>query len=409
MRYFLITGGELFNKGAQAMTFITVDQIKKHYPDSTVVLLSTQDFNRDESEKKQYNFDIMPFESETVFNLIGGFFNVLRSSKRLVKGEKNHSKNLENQHKLDHILKNTEAIIDVSGYALSSQFNNGISFEYLSRIMLAKKYNIDMYLMPQSFGPFEYNGKMGKLNLYLAKKYLAYPKKVYAREQEGKDYLEDTFNLSHIELSEDLVLQNAGITLDNVYKTMPKIKQFDQVSGVGIVPNMRTFAFGNKEKIIALYKEVIDHILSQDKDVYLIKHSHEDGKACQQIKELYPKNSKVVFIEEDLSSVEFDTIVQKFDFIIASRFHSIVHAYKNFVPSIALGWATKYHELAKLFNQERFVFDVRSDIDASELIQLIDYMSTNHEKEAQFIEEKLPEIQSKNVFDLLNIHSRSTN
>ena len=29
MKNIIITGGELFNKGAQAMTFITVDEMKK--------------------------------------------------------------------------------------------------------------------------------------------------------------------------------------------------------------------------------------------------------------------------------------------------------------------------------------------------------------------------------------------
>ena len=32
-KYILVTGGELRNKGAQAMTFITVDQIAKKFPE----------------------------------------------------------------------------------------------------------------------------------------------------------------------------------------------------------------------------------------------------------------------------------------------------------------------------------------------------------------------------------------
>ena len=62
-KYILVTGGELFNKGAQAMTFITVDQIAKSFPNYTVVLFSGQDANRPEEEKKNYKFEIMPFPS----------------------------------------------------------------------------------------------------------------------------------------------------------------------------------------------------------------------------------------------------------------------------------------------------------------------------------------------------------
>ena len=60
-KYILITGGELKNKGAQAMTFITVDQIAKRYPECKVLLLSNQDYVRSDEEKANYKFDILPF------------------------------------------------------------------------------------------------------------------------------------------------------------------------------------------------------------------------------------------------------------------------------------------------------------------------------------------------------------
>ena len=40
MRNIIITGGELFNKGAQAMTFVTVNELKKRFPDHQIYLLS---------------------------------------------------------------------------------------------------------------------------------------------------------------------------------------------------------------------------------------------------------------------------------------------------------------------------------------------------------------------------------
>ena len=46
MGYILITGGNLINKGAQAMTFIAVDEIKRRFPDREVVVISDVDAAR---------------------------------------------------------------------------------------------------------------------------------------------------------------------------------------------------------------------------------------------------------------------------------------------------------------------------------------------------------------------------
>ena len=59
MRNIIITGGELFNKGAQAMTFVSVDEIKRRFPDHQIYLLSEMDMKRPAAEKEQYTFDFI--------------------------------------------------------------------------------------------------------------------------------------------------------------------------------------------------------------------------------------------------------------------------------------------------------------------------------------------------------------
>jgi len=60
----LIVGGQLSNKGAQAMTFTTVSNILKFYPHSEIYLLSNNDFYRDKTEKDLYPFHIRPWNKE---------------------------------------------------------------------------------------------------------------------------------------------------------------------------------------------------------------------------------------------------------------------------------------------------------------------------------------------------------
>ncbi|KYG30592.1 polysaccharide pyruvyl transferase family protein [Alkalihalobacillus trypoxylicola] len=397
-KYILITGGELFNKGAESMTFVAVDEIKERFPGRKIILLSSRDYDREKKEKENYKFDILPINTSIVLEILGGPLRILWEAKAK-KVDKKYSSVLP---KIKKVLLNTEAIIDVSGYALSSQFGTGSSLGYLLRIKLAKKYGIDVYLMPQSFGPFSYKGLGKPIIKFLMKDAIKYPKVIYARENEGYNFLAIDYKLKNVKKSYDLVLMNKGINLSNVFKEMPEIPDFQNIGGVAIVPNMKNLKHGNVKQIISLYSSVIKSLLKSGKKVYLIRHSFEDIKACEMIKEKFYENENVIMITDDMSSFEFDELVKKFDFIIGSRFHSIVHAYKNSIPCIALGWATKYHELLEIFNQENYIFDVRNNLDTKKVESAVETMLYQYQKESKNISEQLSKVQNHNVFDVLN-------
>jgi colanic acid/amylovoran biosynthesis protein len=120
------------------------------------------------------------------------------------------------------------------------------------------------------------------------------------------------------------------------------------------------------------------------------------------IKERFKNNDKVSLVVDDMNCIQFDRLVKNFDFIIASRFHSIVHAYKNNVPCIAIGWATKYHELLQTFKQEKYIFDVRHNIDITGIKKSLNTMLERYQKESETIKFLLKEIQSdSNIFDII--------
>jgi colanic acid/amylovoran biosynthesis protein len=400
-KYVFITGGELFNKGAQSMTFIVVDEMKKRYPNAEIVLLSTPDFERPDDEKAQYNFTIFPFRSGWIYELIGGGIGKFWDLKNTIKGKRKDEYS-EYKEQLDEMLNSAIAIIDVSGYALSSQFRNSRSLNLLLRVLLAQKRQIKMAIMPQSFGPFNYKGRMRFLLQYLMRSTLSYPTKIYAREQEGYDLLKEKFALNNIEKSYDMVLLNKQLNLSNVFKTIPIIPNFeDKKRGIGIVPNKENFRHGKTDEVLALYKNMINHLLEKDQTVYIARHSYDDLEACRTIKSLFQKNENVILIDEELSPMAFDELVNRFNFLIGSRFHSIVHSYKNAVPCIAIGWATKYHELLATFEQSDYIFDVREQIDNHKLLESIDKLLDTHERESKHIQNKLEMIQSVNIFDAI--------
>lgn len=398
-KYVFISGGELFNKGAQAMTFIAVDQMKRHFPDAEIVLLSTSDYKRSEEDKSNYKFTIMPFSTGWIYEYVGGALGTAYSLKNKVKKPSKDTFTSEKET-IGNMLKNVVAWIDISGYALSSQFSSNRSLDFLLRILTAKRHNIKMAIMPQSFGPFDYKGKNKYLFNYLMNKTLPYPVKIYAREQEGYDLLTKERKLENVERTYDMVLMNKEMNLKNIYKDVPEFPTYDDVkSAIGVVPNEENFKRADNEEVYASYKYAIDTALEHGRKVYLLRHSQNDKQVCQDIKNMFKDNDAVILLDRDISSLEFDNLVEKLDFVIGSRFHSIVHSYKNHVPCIAIGWATKYHELLKLFNQYDYIFDVREELDKDKLNAAVKKLLKNYKEESHVIAEKLVEVQnSTNLF-----------
>lgn len=396
MRNIIITGGELFNKGAQAMTFVAVHEIKKRFPNHEVYLLSEMDLARSEQEKQQYAFNFMgwyPIKfARCQHNFLLRLLCKLRNGKELAEAEA--------------IYKNCDAMIDISGYALGANWSDSNNNRYLDHLEFAASFGIPVYLMPQSFGPFEFGADRQALHERICR-LLPTAKVIFAREQEGYDALVKTYGLTNVSLGTDLVLANKELDLNNVYKKIPMIDTPKIVkNSVALIPNSMTASVSSQEMVLAMYSEMIQKLLRLNKVVYLLSHSSMDADICRGLKGCFADNENVVLFDRDFSCLEFNELAKKFEYLVASRFHSIVHAYKNGVPCIALGWATKYHDLLKMFGQEDYVFDVRWQTEIDDVLKGIERMNTHYAEESEKIQSRRAEIQKENVFDVLTDGSK---
>lgn len=396
-KYILVTGGELMNKGAQAMSFITVDQIARRYPEHKVVLFSSIDAKRSEIEKQNYKFEIIPFP---------GFGESLSLCTGILKRRYLKRENGKYFSMYKNIFKNAVALLDISGYALGSKWGDGMINGYLRKLSLAKHFKIPVYLMPQSFGPFDFKSKRAAKFHSKLKRLLPKAKLIMARENEGFEMLVKTYNLKNVVKTPDMVLQNKEINLENIYYNVPKLKTISIDNGsVAIIPNSKNNKFGNEEHVLSLYEAAINLLLNKNKNVYLLYHAVEDLKICEKIKKtFFPEEEKVHLLTEELSCIEFDEIVDNFDFIIGSRFHSIVHAYRKAVPAIILGWAVKYRELSDSFGQSEYCFDsAKINTCYDEILNKISKLTDCCTEEAKKIEIGIVELQKENIFDLVKI------
>ena len=127
----------------------------------------------------------------------------------------------------------------------------------------------------------------------------------------------------------------------------------------------------------------------------MFRHSHEDIEPCAWLKSLFAEDGRVVLWENDFSCFEYDAVCRQFDFLIVGRFHGAVHAYRNNVPCLLMGWAVKYKELAQLMYQSQYVFDLAAPtLDVRKIFSAIRDMDDNLALNKKILRERLAQIQT---------------
>lgn len=393
MARYLIEGGNTVNKGAQAMLLITVQEIKQRDPEAKIFAASSYDYKCG-TIIPGITFVENDVLSKVVLkrNLSSSMIYIKNYIKKMLK--RNYVKDL---HSCSKLLDLVDILIDISGYSLSSDWSIENNLGYLYMIKAAHERGVKVYLMPQSFGPFAYNKDIKPYILKTIKECLPLADVIYAREYEGKNALEKILKNKEVIKTVDLVLQSKQkIAIEALENKEMKIHIKEKA--VCIIPNEHC-VFG--EESYELYREIINTLRFMNYHVYLVYHSVTDVSICRNIKKMFYEDEGVIYIEKDMNCFEYQEMVRKFDFIIASRYHSIIHAYKENTPCVVLGWAVKYKELLELFDQNHYLWSIKEQKDHKRIIDSIILMAQNSGDEREKIKEKLSEYQKDNCFSVL--------
>lgn len=363
------------NKGAEAMLFITAYECFSRFSDCICVVQLPQGFAE------------------------------IRTLEELYELSKNGIPSSRNVNKLDKlktmikIYREANLMIDISGYELCSKLGNYPSLRYLFKIALSKWMRTDVVLMPQSYGPFAYEGGLKTVIPQLIRRYLKYPLICFARERESAALLKKVAPSAQIQLSTDLVLQNTTI-LRAVETIVELPSRYIPEHSVAVVVNRRLYEQYGEDIVKESFHLIISELLNRKRTVFLLCHAIDDLSICQEIKSSFSENSAVVMIDTVLSCFAFEVMARSFDYIVAARYHSIVHAYKECTPCIALGWAVKYQELLEVMGQQDYLVQIGS-ANSGEIIAAINKMEAESKVERKRIASRLKTIQDKNCFDIL--------
>ncbi|MDJ0979599.1 MAG: polysaccharide pyruvyl transferase family protein [Erythrobacter sp.] len=397
MKKFIVTGIQMRNKGSQAMFLSLCYTLKSLYEDCEVIGFA---FKTDSPE--QYAFTLLPHDDFTrlVFKykldrvpLAAPLLTRLAGFSR--KTDKWDGKIAE----MKKALREADAILDASGYTLGSGWSKKGGEQLLDTIRMAKRYGKKVILMPQSFGPWEWGEDDDAEFLRRVKKELSYCTRIYPREKEGYSSLK-SLGLGNVELSADMVIREktfpeAG---DIVASGVTQDLDYPEEGSVGFIVNENLFRIGDPETVRGLYAQMLDKLVDKGEVVYFLNTSGADLDLTEQILRQTRNRDKVRVITGEYSSPELIDMISRFKYVVASRYHSIVFAFRSGVPAIIFGWAAKYTDLAAHFGQERYVVDVR-DPGVEQIMEMIDTMGANYEEESQRIKDGLEEVQATSVIE----------
>lgn len=395
MKKVIITGIQMRNKGSQAMFLSLYSAIKAIHEDCEIVGFA---FKTDDPE--QYAFDLLPHDDFTrlLFKYRLNAIPLLTPLiTRLAGLARKTGKWKGKVAAMNKALQEADAVFDASGYTLGSGWSREGGAYLLDTIRMAKRYNTKIVLMPQSFGPWDWGRDDDERFLEEARRELAYCTRIYARETEGFECLK-ALGLENVELSADMVIREKPFPEPGAIFASSRADEIDypEKGSVGFIVNENLFRIGDPAAVKRLYAQILDRLVDTGERIYFLNTSTADLELTEQILEETRSGDKVSVITGDYSSPELIEMISRFKYVVASRYHSIVFAYRRAVPAIIFGWAVKYDDLAAHFGQQDYVFDVR-DPGLDRIFGKIGEMGERHEQESQLITDRLEEMQTSSV------------
>lgn len=394
----LVIGANFKDKGSQSKLFVVTDELKKRLGDCQIFFAS----DGDQYNESDYRFKKVIYTRQYQNTVLGNRTNIINNIAHFIR-KKEDSSAIGND--VQKFFTQLDLIIDINDFVLADKSSLAEHEAYLDNIRIAQKYNIPIILMPQSFGPFN-NYSMDNMHITgVMKDLLFYPKAIFAREEQGYDDMMGYFGLDNLRQSADLVLQNKGINILNVCSDSytPNIPDIKEGNNVAIIPNNHYFTKKLANQNYALYFRIIEKLLEAKKEIYVFCFSSSDLEVCRKIVAMFNYNDSIHLIEQEFDCIEYDFIVRYFDFIICSRYHGCVHAYRNHIPGLVIGSTIRYKELAKLMNQEKYHVDILANNFSDRLwMDAVDSLIKNREEEIETIRTRLEDIQRNNCFDIID-------
>lgn len=297
-----------------------------------------------------------------------------------------------------------DAVLDVSGFSYSDSWGVG-GFKYACTWLDYCQDEKKPYIfLPQAWGPFE----KVDVSQWAKKLYSAGPM-IVSRDDESSKYLAKLQGIpvSEVRQAPDIAFRFLGDPATVGRSILAGLGLGVDRPVIGIVPNMRVYerspGTGAGNHYVKLLADLVDYCITRfGADVLLMPNEikvpgtggPDDRFLCSIVASQIQKTEHCRAVRDYFTAEAVKSVLGQLDLLVASRFHSLVFALGQGVPSVALGWSHKYQELLKPFGLEKFVVD-HDKLDNAAVIALVEEAwQTKDEKRAN-IRQLVPHLQTQ--------------
>ncbi len=355
------------NKGAAAMVQSLLDNLPDHADDVAVVAVSTH-ADADRRAYARAGLDVEVTSQSTTelalvhlpLALLVGLLRTLRLPHRwLIRPAGLRA------------LHHADLVADLSGIS----FVDG-------RRLLVIAYNAIVVWVPmlvgtpvvkcsQAMGPFR-----TRVNRLLAGATLPRLARVCPRGAATASHLED-LGLGNVTPAGDLAFTMA--VADDVHRDVrARLTDLGVDRYLVVAPSqvVATYCEGEDIAYPALMAAFVDAVAAATGlHVVMIAHSAQPGVGvthlndlplCREIADLVDDRDHLVHLDEDLLPTELRAVIAGAEGLVASRFHAMISALVEEIPTLVIGWSHKYAEILEPFGLEEWAitYEQLSDADA---------------------------------------------
>lgn len=357
----LVTGGGFTNKGAEAMLLAVSRFFKRRFPNCEILHHSEHESWRAPMLKAGITpLPPLPYVSRKA--RIPEFLRTL-----LFPGCRSTRIGLT----IDRYA-GMDGIVDVSGFKSTDQMADNDERWWETHQL--KSLRAPIVFLPQAWGPFRcFNSRMYTRAL------LRDIPLVFARDRQSLRHLRSLQILSNgaLRLASDVAFQFPASPTD-VARGILESVGVSAADGplIGIAPNMMVYkrvpGEGPDNRYVQALAAICGHLIRRSNATVVVIPHHiwkgdklDDRFIGKSLAEMGTFGDHLRVIDRDYDSADLKAVIGQLDFLVASRFHSLVAALSMRVPLVVVGWSHKYVELMRDVGLSQYVLSVREVRDGS--------------------------------------------
>lgn len=282
------------------------------------------------------------------------------------------------------LFKQADALF-IKGGGFVHYYGGLTSFYYayfsLYHIFFAAKYKKKIFFMPNSMGPYE-----GPFIKWIVKSALKKCTLVTVREKLSQEMAKKELNMNFPFFPDlALYLQNSSLSKDHIIKKY-NIPQGRKIIAITMRPHRFPKSSTPKEDYIKFKKEManfIEWLYSKGYLPMLINHTlaintNENDEICiKEVTKMIPKEHYYYFSDRELNCKELKSVYSICDYIIGTRFHSVIFSFANHIPGIAITYTgNKAQGIMRDFGLENYAISI-DDVSCNLLMNKFNQLLNN--------------------------------